>query len=186
MSSGGSFDLLTLVSTIDTAVMNVLKSVSSPAVDKMMIFITKLGDGGAFWILLIALMFIFKKYRNTGTVSAVSLASCFLIGNYVVKPLVGRIRPCNVENAAMLIERMNDFSFPSMHTATAFSISVVVFIKNKLAGSALVILSLLIGVSRIYLNVHYFTDVLAGAAFGTVFALLSVFAAKKLKLIKKL
>lgn len=173
-----------IVSNLDAAVSGAIKSLSSPAVDSVMVFITKLGDGGIFWILLVALMLLSKKYRRTGIVSAVSLALCFAVGNYIVKPLVGRVRPCNVEDVVMLIERLYDYSFPSMHTATAFAVSVVVLYKNKAVGCVLIALAALIGVSRIYLNMHYFTDVVAGMAFGTLFALLTVFAARRLKLLK--
>ncbi len=148
----------------------------NPFFDAIMPIITRLGDGGLIWLVTIGIMLISKKYRKIGVVSLISLGFCFFTGNYLIKPLVGRIRPCNIIDLPfeMLVPCLHDFSFPSMHTATAFSCAVVFLYADRKIGVISIILALIIAFSRIYLNLHFLTDVLFGMLYGTVIAVISV------------
>ncbi len=167
---------MSLVTVFDRAVSDFIHSnISSPFIDSVMVFITKLGDGGFVWLLAIAVMLFTKKYRKTGLIALISLAICFFGGNYLIKPLIGRVRPCNVDmDLVMLVPRLIDFSFPSMHTATAFSCAVVFLKGNKSIGIVSVLLATFVGISRIYLHLHYASDVLFGIFFGTMIAILTL------------
>ncbi len=163
---------MSVINAIDSFCISLFENIQNPFFDKVMIFLSFLGDGGIIWILAIVAMLISKKYRRAGLASAGSLLSCFLLGNYVIKPLVGRVRPCNVYPLVdLIIKRPMDFSFPSMHTATAFSVAVIIFLRSRAWGTPALIIASLIAISRVYLYVHYATDIIAGAIFGTMFAL---------------
>lgn len=135
--------------------------------DKLMVGITTLGNGGIIWIVSAAALLIIPKMRKAGTAMAVSLALEVLCCNVILKSLIARIRPCDVNAAVhLLIRRPADFSFPSGHTGAAFAAAAALYFgKNKLWIPACV-LAVLMGFSRLYLYVHYPSDVLAAAMIG--------------------
>ena len=135
--------------------------------DAVMPVITTLGNGGVIWIVCAVVLLLIPKTRKIGVVLAVSLAIEALCCNVILKPLAARIRPFDMNTAVqLLISPPTDFSFPSGHTGAAFAAaSALFFCKNRLWIAALV-LAILIAFSRLYLYVHYPTDVLAGAFLG--------------------
>lgn len=135
--------------------------------DSVMPFITKLGDGGILWICSALLLIGFPKTRKAGIVMMVSLALEVLCCNVLLKPLVARPRPCDINpTVQLLIPRPEGFSFPSGHTGASFAAASALFFgENKLGVPALAVAAL-IGFSRLYLYVHYPTDVFAGALLG--------------------
>lgn len=128
--------------------------------------ITKLGDGGVFWIALTLLLLIPKKTRRVGLAMAISLVLDFMICNVLIKPLVARTRPYELRQVALLVPKPTDYSFPSGHTAASFaSAGALLFMKTRGRWAALG-LAILIGLSRLYLFVHFPTDVLGGVVVG--------------------
>ena len=107
---------------------------------------------------------------------AISLILCLLIGNLTLKPLVARIRPCDVNTQVhLLIPRPHDFSFPSGHTMSSFaSATVILHEHKKISGILSMVIAFFISFSRLYLYVHYPSDVLAGALIGLAIAVFSV------------
>lgn len=173
---------MNVIKIIDSFLPDVFESIANPFLDALMVFITRLGDGGFVWIIVIIALLISKKYRKVGIAAAISLAVCFFTGNYLIKPLVGRIRPCNLfSDLRMIVPCMTDYSFPSMHTATAFSVATVLAVDNKKMGIPAIILSVLIALSRVYLNLHFTTDIICGAVYGILIAYGVDFVVKKLK-----
>ncbi len=171
--------ILRLISLFDSACFNLVESVSCPFLDFMMVFFTKLGDAGVLWIAASVIMLFIKRYRKIGVLSLVSLVVCFLLGTYGIKPLVGRVRPYEgIEGLRLIVPPLSDFSFPSMHTATAFSCAVVFCKGGKWLGVSAVAISAIIGVSRVYLHMHYASDVIAGAVFGTLIAFVVMWFSK--------
>ncbi len=144
-------------------------------------FITHLGDAGWFWILLTVLLMVIPKSRRTGIVMAVSLVINALVTNVVLKNLFARTRPYEVvEGLERIVEAQVDFSFPSGHTACSFAAAVVVLkLCPKKYGIPAMVLAVLIALSRLYVGVHFPTDVIGGAVFGTVAALLACWIDKK-------
>ncbi len=174
---------MNFIQWFDGLLPSLFEKISSPALDKVAVFITNLGDGGVIWLAIIAVLLVTKKYRKTGIIALVSLVVCLIVGNYIIKPLIGRIRPCNLDpSIKLLIPRLTDFSFPSMHTATSFAASVVLLRKDKRIGIPAVIVAILMGLSRIYLYMHYTTDVICGMVLGIAFAYLFVYLFKKKKI----
>lgn len=143
--------------------------------DSVMTFITGLGDGGKIWIACTILLLLIPRTRKAGLTMGIALALEIVCCNVILKPFVARIRPCDVNTAVqLLIERPLDYSFPSGHTASSFAAvsagawetqsNRLSFLKKLWIPAA--ILAGLIGFSRLYLYVHYPTDVLAGALIG--------------------
>lgn len=139
-------------------------------------FITSLGNGGVIWIVLAAILLCTKKYRKTGTAMAVALLLGYLTANLVLKNLVMRVRPYEaVAGLQSLIGPMRDSSFPSGHTTSSIAAGIVMLKGTpRYLGVPFFVLAVLIAASRLYLGVHYPTDVLAGVVIG----LLAAFAAR--------
>ena len=137
--------------------------------------ITKFGDGGIFWILVSLVFLFFRKTRRTGLMMGAALTLGFVIVNLTVKPLVGRVRPYDLNNAVeLIVAALNDYSFPSGHTLACTECATVLMIRDKRFGIPALILAVLVALSRLYLYVHYPTDVLAGAVLGVLFGFLGV------------
>ncbi|MGC4020190.1 MAG: phosphatase PAP2 family protein [Muricomes sp.] len=156
---------------IDFAILNFIHNHCRTAwLDVLMPVITKLGDSGAIWIALAVGLLISRKYRKTGLVLCCALVLDIIVCNGILKPFVARIRPCDVNTTVqLLIPRPTDYSFPSGHTAAAFAaVSGLYFTRQKLWVPAL-ILAVMIAFSRLYLYVHYPSDVAAGILLGSIF-----------------
>lgn len=144
-------------------------------------FITHLGDAGWCWILLAVILLIVKKTRKIGVVTAVSLLSSYVVNNLILKNLVARVRPYEaVDGLQRIIEAQSDFSFPSGHSASSFAAAVVIFMLcPRKYGVPALVLAFLIALSRLYVGVHYPTDVLTGVISGTVIAVIVCTVYKK-------
>ena len=147
--------------------------------------ITFLGDGGWFWIVLGVVLLIPKKTRKSGFTALLALIIGSVITNLVLKTAVARIRPYDaVEGLVPLVKKLRDYSFPSGHTCASFSCAVVYYkMYPDIKGKGAMVLAVLIALSRLYVGVHYPTDVLGGAIVGWMSAILalkiSVFTEKK-------
>nr|WP_314276427.1 phosphatase PAP2 family protein [uncultured Peptostreptococcus sp.] len=152
----------------DMAILDFIQgSMRTGFMDYIMPIISYMGDAGLIWIVLSIGLIIPKKTRNIGLVIIIALVLNGIICNIILKPMVGRIRPFDVNTSIkLLINKPSDFSFPSGHTSASFvAASVLFFRKSKLFVPSL-ILGILIGFSRLYLYVHYPSDVLAGIILG--------------------
>ena len=133
--------------------------------------ITHLGDFGIFWILLTIVLLIPKKTRKVGLASALALILGTLITNVAIKNVVARIRPYEViQGLELMIEKQKDFSFPSGHTCASFASAFAIYkykeVFPKKWRIAAMVLATLIALSRLYVGVHYPTDVLGGLIVG--------------------
>ncbi len=155
--------------------LNWLQTIHNPVLDKFMVGITYLGSGGILWIIIALALLFNKKYCTWGIVLAASLIGCLLIGNLTLKPLVARIRPYDVAGFdQLLIGKLSDYSFPSGHTLASFAAATVLVVMDRKWGVVALIIATLISFSRLYLYVHFPTDVLAGFVIGVIISLLCV------------
>ena len=142
----------------------------TPFLDKIMVFITRLGDAGIIWIVLSIVLLLIPKTRKSGAVMVAALVVDVLLCNIVLKNLVARTRPYDVNTGVhLLVAKLHDYSFPPGHTAASFASVTALYLagEKKLWKFALV-LACLIAISRLYLYVHYPTDVLGGILFGVI------------------
>lgn len=146
-------------------------------------FITHLGDSGWFWIACAAVCLILSKTRRLGVTMSVSMLLNMFATNVFLKNIVARTRPyIAVEGLHRIIEAQSDYSFPSGHTACSFAAAVVVFLMcPRKVGVPALVLAFLISLSRLYVGVHFPTDVLGGAVVGTAAALMAYWICKKLR-----
>lgn len=153
---------------IELRILDFLQGIRNPVGDAVMCFITKLGDGGIIWIVMAVILLFIPKTRKTAIVVMAALCVDLVVCNGILKNLFARIRPCDVNmQIQLLIARPYDFSFPSGHTAASFAAVAALYFsgERKLWKPALA-LACLIAFSRLYLYVHYPTDILGGILVG--------------------
>lgn len=137
--------------------------------DPIFMVYTKLGDAGLLWIALSLLMLCFPKTRKAGFVSLVAMLLGLLCTNVVLKHLVGRTRPwLVVEGLTALVAEHDPNSFPSGHTCAAFAAASAWCrtLPRRWMKIVAVVMAALMGFSRLYVGVHFPTDVLAGMVVG--------------------
>lgn len=136
--------------------------------------ITHLGDAGIFWILLTIVLLCFGQTRKAGIYSACALVLSLIVNNLILKNLINRVRPYEVvEGLQCIVAPAHDASFPSGHTGASFASAVAIYrqIPKKFAVFFIVLASL-IAFSRLYVGIHYPTDVLGGLVTGIGIGLL--------------
>ncbi len=151
------------------------------ALDGFWVFITHLGDGGYLWIAIGIALLIFKKTRPVGITVLLSLAINACMTNLTLKDFFGRIRPFNVNpEIVTLIKHPSSFSFPSGHTSGSFSAALVLFhMLPKKLGVPAVVLATMIAFSRMYVGVHYPTDILGGIVVAIIASTVAILITKK-------
>ena len=176
------FFLQEFIVNIDVAIYQFVDSIMNPVLNVIMTFITHLGDTpGIIWCVLGICLLIPKKTRKLGILLFAGLAVSSVINNLCLKEIIERPRPYNLDpevwkNAGYeyiwpnLIKKSDSWSFPSGHTSTSIGAGFALLLgcrKKELGiGIPAFIISLLIGFSRIYVHVHYPTDVIVGALIG--------------------
>ena len=148
------------------------ETLRGPVLTPIMTFITHLGDSGILWILVALALMIPRKTRRVGVTCAISMVIGLIVTNLIIKNWAARIRPYEFFNdLVLLIEKQHDFSFPSGHSTNSFACAWVIFcMVPKKYGVPALILAILIALSRLYVGVHYPTDVLAGVVIGILSA----------------
>ena len=166
---------------IEFAFLDALQTIRTDFLDGFMVFVSSLADKGAIWILLAVILIAMPKYRRVGIVLACGLVIDLLLCNLLIKPLVARPRPCDV-NTVMeyLIERPHGWSFPSGHTAASFTAAAALFFAQCRLWVPCAVLAALIAFSRLYLYVHFPTDVLGGVVVGIFAGWLGCLLAKRM------
>lgn len=141
----------------------------TPVGNVVMPFVSTLGNKGLIWIALAVVLLCIPKYRKQGLVLLLALGFSCLVGEGIIKHLVARGRPFwDNPELPLLITPPSGYSFPSGHTMSSFTAATVLWNENRKWGIAAAILAVMIGFSRIYLSVHYPSDVLSGAVLGVI------------------
>ena len=140
------------------------------ALDGFWVFITHLGDGGYLWIAIGVALLLFKKTRPVGISVLLALLINLFITNIGLKNIIARPRPFNVNpELVTLIKHPSSFSFPSGHTSGSLTAAMVLYhLMPKKIGVPAVVLATMIAFSRMYIGVHYPTDVLGGIAVAVI------------------
>ena len=178
---------------MEIQILHWFESLHNPITNPIMYGITSLGNGGIFWIILAAAMLLIfpKKYRKVGLSMAIALILSLIVCNGIMKHLWARPRAFWVEgqnfvvgdqfeNLYGIFQSIHDYSFPSGHSSASFAAATAIFMWRKKEGTAALILAALIAVSRLYLTVHYPSDVLVGTITGILYGIASYFIAQQL------
>lgn len=164
-------------------ILHALQTIHNDILDSIMLFVTRLGDGGFIWIAAGLLLLLIpavgkeskehaRERRIAGLMILLTLVVEALIVNIGIKNIVGRLRPFQVDTSVIPLITPGETSFPSGHTASSFAAATAVFLYKKKPGTIALILATAIAFTRLYLFVHFPTDVLAGMFIGIVVAVL--------------
>lgn len=176
----------------DLAVFEWVQSIQSHFLTAIMTTITTLGDEGIIFIVLGLVLLCTKKYRKAGISVLIALVVMLVFNNLVLKELIARPRPFNLDPEIydwwhevykyphFNIHQPSSYSFPSGHTSSAFAAAIAVLCHDRKIGIPTTIFAAIMGFSRIYVEVHYCTDVIGGAIVGIIYALIGVLIAKLL------
>lgn len=140
--------------------------------------VTLLGEGGIFWIAVAVILLFFKKTRRSGICIGASLLIGVIIGNGIIKNVVARPRPYDaIEGIESVVSHLSDYSFPSGHSLCCFEAATALAMNRTRWAIPAYVGAVLVAVSRLFLFVHYPTDVICGALLGVLFGVLGSLAA---------
>lgn len=163
-------EFLRRIHTFDNYILfTISRSIRNRYLDKVMPIITSLGNLGIVWIMIAGVLMINEQHRLIGGVVILTLIISTLIGEGIIKHIVRRARPCSYkESMHLLIDKPLSYSFPSGHTLSSFAVAEVLSAYFEQFRIIFLAIAFLIALSRIYLYVHYPTDVIAGIIIGIV------------------
>lgn len=143
--------------------------------DNFFLIVTRLtGSIGQLWLIAGLALLIFKKTRKAGAAVLISYFGVLIFGELLLKHLVVRPRPCQIDQVfSMLVDRPTSSSFPSTHAAWSFGVATAIFMYYRKTGIAVFIVAALIAFSRLYMFLHFPTDVLAGIVLGIILGIVS-------------
>ena len=164
---------------MELQILHMIQNLHAEWLNPIMIFVTKIAENGEVWILLSIILAIIPKTRKCGLTMMASMALTFLLGNVILKNVIARPRPCAVDSSVkLLIPFPGEYSFPSGHSSNGFSAATVIFAYYHKAGVFALLGAAVIAFSRMYLFVHYPTDILGGMLLGILDACLMVWIFK--------
>lgn len=167
--------MLDRIQAWDDRILQILAKKHTPFLNRLMVLITATGDNGIIWFALTVPFLLLNQWRLTGFTMLSAMGIATLSGELTIKHIVKRIRPCNkAYEEYLLIENPPHYSFPSGHTTASFAVAAVIANMCPSLAAAVMIYASLIAFSRLYLLVHYPTDVLAGMVIGTVCGFIAI------------
>ena len=144
-----------------------LQQFHNPVLDALAVFLNYAGEHGELWIAFTLLLLLFRRTRKAGCAMATALVLYLVAGDCILKPLFARPRPCDINTSiTMLVARPHGHSFPSGHTASGVAAAYALWLQNRKLGAPALVLAAFIAFTRLYLYVHFPTDVLGGAVLG--------------------
>ena len=158
----------------ELSVLEWFDSIHRSVLDPLMVGITYSATSGLIWFVLGFLMTCSQRWRRCGVSVIVAVVLAYIVVDVVLKPLVCRERPFDFADFDLLIAAPDTWSFPSGHTASAFAGATAILIHNRRWGAVAMVYAVLVGISRLYLCVHWPTDVVAGAVVGVAVAVVAV------------
>lgn len=162
-----------MITQWDFSVLNwIAEHIQHPLLDNVMIFFTTLGELGWIWIVLGSAA-VLPEIPPAGAAILLSLLLSLIFCNSILKLLVARPRPFIQQAVQLIIDAPGEFSFPSGHASASFAAATALFCLHRKIGTAALILAGLISFSRLYLYVHFPTDVLAGALTGCILGVIA-------------
>lgn len=163
-------------------------SLHNAVLNPIMYGFTMLGEAGILWIILalLGLTILPKKYRKAALTMAIALILSLIMCNGVMKNVFHRVRPFIQDPTLVetelfgIFSTIHDWSFPSGHTSASFAAALACFMWYKKEGITMIVIAAIISLSRLYLTVHFPTDVLASLILGSLYGVLSYYIVKLL------
>ena len=170
---------LEAVTTWDASVITAIyETVHSAFLTMFFRIVTLLGEGGIFWIAVAVILLFFKKTRRSGICIGASLLIGVIVGNGIIKNVVARPRPYDaIAGIESVVSHLSDYSFPSGHSLCCFEAATALAMNRTKWAIPAYVGAVLVAVSRLFLFVHYPTDVICGALLGVLFGVLGSLAA---------
>ncbi len=161
---------MNFIQNVDLDILNFIQhNIRTSFLDSVMPSITTLGNSGIIWIVIAIILLFMKKYRKVGILMLITLIFTHALGSGIIKNIVKRPRPfILIDNIELLIKKPSGFSFPSGHASIAFASATILSYYIKKTRIPIFILAFIIAFSRLYLFVHYPSDVLVGAILGII------------------
>ena len=149
--------------------------------DVIIHFYTYLGEDVIIWIVLGLILLIPKKYRKTGIMVLGALVVMLVVNNIVLKNLIARPRPCwTYPEMVQLVHNPSSYSFPSGHTTSAFAVAFTVFSQHKRLGKLIIVMASVMAFTRLYVFVHFPTDIYGGILVAMAITTFVCFMEKKI------
>lgn len=155
---------------MEIAILDFIQTIfKSSLMDRFMVLFTTLGNEGIIYYILLVLLLLNKKTRKLGVILGISMLLNHILSNITLKPLFARTRPFDVNTGVeIIIKKPSSYSFPSGHTAQAFTTAFAfLFAKSKLT-KLMFVFACIMAFTRLYLYVHYPTDILGGLLCGLI------------------
>lgn len=159
---------------LELGVLGWFDSIHGSILDPLMVGISYSATSGLIWFVLGFLMTCSQRWRRCGVSVIAAVVLAYVVVDVILKPLVCRERPFDMTDFDLLIAAPDTWSFPSGHTASAFAGATAILIHSRRWGCVAIVYAILVGMSRMYLCVHWPTDVVAGALVGIAVAVLAV------------
>ena len=177
-----------VIQNLDYTILNAIQhSLRCKFLDSFTIILSYVTTSGIIWVVLGVTMLFFSKLRRLGIILIITLAFVFLTGDILLKHLVNRPRPFVMYNDIVpLIKAPSSASFPSTHICLDIAATTVLLKKKKKFGFIALALTACIAFSRLYLCVHFPTDILAGLLLGILCALIVLRLDKQVNLRRKI
>lgn len=159
------------IQQLDDLVVKKIARLHSPFLNRIMVIFTKLGNGAFIWWITLCFPFLLmKKNRDIGVYLTLALGVTFVVGEIIIKHIIARMRPSSkLEDEELIIKRPKNYSFPSGHTASSFTaFTVTLMCCPPYIFFPVLFVALVIGFSRMYLRVHYLSDVVCGMILGII------------------
>lgn len=176
-----------MIEQVDFAILDWIQAhLKCGFLDFLMPKVTLFAEHGIFFIAVGVILLIFRSKRRCGITLLSGMAGGYLIANMIIKKVVARPRPFSINTAIeLIVSAPKDFSFPSGHTLNAFIAATILMYFDKRLGIPALVIAVLVAFSRMYLYVHYPSDVFAavimGIAFGIAAIVISNLISKKWK-----
>lgn len=169
--------MLKKIKEADEMLIEMVGKIHKPFLNKVMLAMTFLGDGGKVWFLLIALFFYVQRSVIVCVSQFVSLSLAFILAEIIIKRIVCRVRPCHkIDEKMLILKKMPQFySFPSSHSATSFAmLTATCILGNAWVSVIAFVIACGVAFSRFYLQAHYLTDVICGILIGILCGVIGV------------
>ena len=165
-------DFFNTVGSYELVVLDFIKNnLTNPFFDAVLPFFSLICNHGEVWIAAALIMLFFPTTRKSGIAVAIALLTGLILGNFIMKPIFARMRPFDLKDVELIIKAPSDYSFPSGHTLASFEAAfAMLFTKSRFTPYAFALAGV-IAFSRLYLYVHFPSDVLVSVLLAFVFAL---------------